>query len=265
MLIFSVCLVIFTVPINTREPNQQFKIIKEHTCQNWSGYVAERRQTRQNYTSVSGAWIVPSVSVPSGISDESRNKVRIFYSAIWIGIGGYCYKSNCTNSEKKIVQMGTDQSAIYGAVKGYDYYAWYELFPYPTKIILNFKVTPGDLVAASIRLISRSKGKQIWQLKLTNISRHQTWARNFKFCLPHYSAEWILEAPGFPTLPLANFGVATFKSIMANGMKPSILTKVIAKNRHGQTSNPSLPNPETGGFNICWGKGAALTPCEMPR
>jgi hypothetical protein len=76
------------------------------------------------------------------------------------------------------------------------------------------------------------------------------------------SAEWITEAPGWPTLPLANYGQVTFDPVDANGLNPNLSLSangVIMQDPFGETSNPSAPvNGDV--FSTCWGAGS-LTPC----
>ena len=76
------------------------------------------------------------------------------------------------------------------------------------------------------------------------------------------SAEWIIEAPGLPSLPLADYSQATFDPVEANGLNPNLSLSangVIMQDPYGETSNPSAP---MGGdvFSTCWGNGS-LTPC----
>jgi hypothetical protein len=76
------------------------------------------------------------------------------------------------------------------------------------------------------------------------------------------SAEWITEAPGWPTLPLANYGQVTFDPVDANGLNPNLslsANRVIMQDPYGETSNPSAPlNGDV--FSTCWGAGS-LTSC----
>jgi hypothetical protein len=76
------------------------------------------------------------------------------------------------------------------------------------------------------------------------------------------SAEWITEAPGWPTLPLADYTQATFDPVEANGLNPNLslsASGVIMEDPFGETSNPSAPVIGDV-FSTCWGAGS-LTPC----
>ena len=103
---------------------------------------------------------------------------------------------------------------------------------------------------------------QTWQLSLIDHTTGWTWTQSFQYQSSMASAEWITEAPGWPTLPLADYDQLTFDPVEANGLNPNLSLSangIIMQNPYGETSNPSPPvNGDT--FSTCWGSGS-LTPC----
>jgi hypothetical protein len=124
--------------------------------------------------------------------------------------------------------------------------------------------SPGDVITASLQCTAAcSPGSvQTWLLSLTDQSDGWSWTQKFQYQSSMGSAEGITEAPGWPTLPLADYGQVTFDPIEANGLNPNLsftANGVIMQDPYGKTSNPSAPvNGDT--FSTCWGAGS-LTPC----
>jgi hypothetical protein len=163
------------------------------TSSNWAGYAAHRSNVR--FRQVSAMWRQPSASCKTG------NQT---YSAVWVGLGGFNQTSNA------LEQIGTevDCSAAGHVLSS----AWYELVPAPSAPIA-LRVRPGDLISASVTVV----GHRV-DVKLSNLTTHRTFARTLRSAsIDVSSAEWIVEAPSdcisanaCQTLPLANFGTATF-------------------------------------------------------
>lgn len=244
---------------------------------NWSGYVTPSYVTGQQYTSASSTWVVPAVSTTSS-----------GYSSSWVGIGGFCLNASCKRVDHTLIQLGTEQDSAG------NYYAWYEMLPNPEVKITGFSVNPGDKVVASLSLqpvaaIVNGKNKNnqggnsgnhggshggttsssTWLLIMTDETTGATWSGTFNYKSSLASAEWIEEAPySAGILPLANFGKATFDPGTVNGGQNPNLTdteSVVMFNPNGQTSNVSVPDSDTDGFNACWGNGNVLTtPCSPP-
>ena len=171
--------------------------VQRQVSQNWAGYVVQGK-AGQSFTSVSGSWTQPSASASSGQG----------YSAFWVGLGG------AGQGSQALEQVGTSSDVVDGQPR---YYAWYELVPAPeTK--LNLPIQAGDRISAkvtvtgdtvTVSLSDETTGQSITKALHTNNTDTT-------------SAEWIAEAPStdtqdgaYQTLPLANFGTATFTNASA--------------------------------------------------
>jgi len=92
---------------STSAPTAVNSGVGTNTSLNWSGYVA----SQGTFTSVSGAWNVPSVANATGTAAAA--------DATWIGIGGV--------SSHDLIQAGTQ--AVTDPSGSVTYEAWYELLP----------------------------------------------------------------------------------------------------------------------------------------
>jgi Peptidase A4 family len=209
----------------------------------WSGYAVNASAP---YTSASGTFQVPSVTY-DGLANTTE------YVSQWVGIGGY--------GDSTLIQLGAMEWI--GPSGGASYVVWYELYP-AQALVVPRDANPGDVITASLQCTAACSPSsvQTWQLSLTDQTAGWTWTQNFQYQSSMGSAEWITEAPGWPTLPLANYRQVTFDPVEANGLNPNLSLSangVIMQDPYGETSNPSSP---VGGdvFSTCWGAGS-LTPC----
>jgi hypothetical protein len=147
------------------------------TSSNWSGYAV----TGSGFTSAHGSWIVPKVKC--GTTPNS-------YSSHWVGIDGY--------SSGTVEQLGTDSDCS-GTTP--QYYAWFEFYPNPPRLISSITVHPGDVMSATVSQI----GSQ-FKLKMTNHTISKTVSVTRTWSAARTSAEFIVEAPSSGSvLPLADF------------------------------------------------------------
>ncbi len=207
------------------------------TSSNWSGYAI----TSSTFTSVTGSWIVPTVT---------RSK-KATYSASWTGIDGF--------NNSNLIQAGTGQDYAQGRAS---YYAWWEILPAPETRIGSLTIRPGDHVTASI---SKGSGSS-WTIKVTDDSTGQSFTTTQTYTGPGSSAEWIEEAPtvGGHQATIANYGQTTFDPGTANGKNPGLVAKdggVLVQNGR-QVSTPSNPDGDTDGFNIAYGSIAPSAPAS---
>src|SRR6266446_2507179 len=150
-----------------------------------------------------------------------------------------------------------------GPSGGASYVVWYELYPVGA-IEVPRSVKPGDIITASLQCTAACSPSsvQTWQLSLVDQTAGWTWTQSFQYQSTMASAEWITEASGWPTLPLADSGQPTFDPVEANGQNPNLSLSangIIMQDPYGETSNPSSPvNGDV--FSTCWGSGS-LTPC----
>jgi hypothetical protein len=161
---------------------------------NWSGYAAHRAGV--TFDRVSAAWTQPSATCTSGQST---------FSSFWVGLGGYSPRSTA------LEQIGTEVDCTrFGRVRSS---AWFELVPQASRTI-RLKVTPGDAIAASVSV----RGERV-RVSLSDLTTRHTFNRTLRTRrVDVSSADWIVEAPSecvsytsCETLPLANFGSATFR------------------------------------------------------
>jgi hypothetical protein len=209
----------------------------------WSGYAVTASAP---YTSASGTFQVPSVTY-DGLANTTE------YVSQWVGIGGY--------GDSTLIQLGAMEYASTSNTASY--LVWYELYP-AGAVGIPHSVKPGDIITASLECTAACSPSsvQTWQLTLTDATAGWTWTQSFQYQSSMASAEWITEAPGWPTLPLADYQQATFDPVEANGLNPNLSLSangVIMQDPYGETSNPSSPvNGDV--FSTCWGTGS-LTPC----
>ncbi len=196
---------------------------------NWSGYA---RTASAPYSSVTGTWIVPSVS-------PSR---KATYSASWVGIDGF--------NNSNLIQSGTEQDYYAGAAH---YRAWWEILPAPETIIPSITVSPGDHMSVTITQGSGSS----WSISISDTSTRQSFSTTQTYTGPGASAEWIEEAPtvGGRIATLANYGQTTFDPGTANGVDPGLAAADggVMIQKRAQVSTPSNPDSDTDGFNIAYG------------
>jgi hypothetical protein len=131
---------------------------------------------------------------------------------MWVGLGGFAASSDA------LEQAGTelDCTASGHVVSS----AWYEIVPNPSRSI-RMAVRPGDLVSARVEVSGRNV-----TLSLTDSTTHRMFRKTIRpAAVDVSSAEWILEAPSdcinanqCQTLPLADFGSATFAGAQARAV-----------------------------------------------
>lgn len=178
-----------------RAPHQHHPMVLHHISNstaysyNWSGYAVTG--ANGSFNTVSGSWVVPAVTCPTGRHSSST------YSSFWVGLDGWTSGS--------VEQLGTDSDCSNGHPA---YYAWYEMYPSPSYYAGNLRsLQPGDLVNASVTyntngtftLSINVNGSGGGVFSITPPAPSTAPARS--------SAEWITEAPSSgKILPLSNFG-----------------------------------------------------------
>ncbi|HEY7618475.1 MAG TPA: G1 family glutamic endopeptidase [Solirubrobacteraceae bacterium] len=184
--VLAAALAAVVVPVGSAEA-----ATRTATSSNWAGYAVSRSGV--TFKRVSGTWVQPKASCGSG---------RRRYSAYWLGLGGL------HTSSKALEQVGTEADCAGG--KAY-YSAWYELVP-DDPVELKMTVRPGDTLSASVTVTGHTVKLYLANRTRGTVFTKQLQAENVDVT----SAEWIAEAPsvcdstGCDTLPLADFGTATF-------------------------------------------------------
>ena len=222
---------------------------------NWSGYAVAKFETGQSYLSAQATWTVATVTYQPDASGSAAQ-----YSSTWVGIGGFCENALCTNVDRTLIQLGTEQDV--SSTGAAQYYAWYEMLPqFPNRIPLPIK--PGDSITASLQCTAACLNKkQTWTLSMVNNTTGQQWSQDFRYASSRLSAVWIEEAPySGGVLPLADFGTI---AIDPNDVSPPLTLQangIQMTDPWGQTAIPS--SPDSFGFNVCWESGTT-DPCPQP-
>jgi hypothetical protein len=199
------------------------------------------------YSSATARFQVPS------ISHDSLAPTAAEYVSQWVGIGG--------DGDATQIQLGAME--FVSPSNAPTYLVWYQLYPAGALEIAR-AVKPGDIIAASLQCTAACSpsSAQTWQLRLADRTAGWSWSQSFQYQSTMASAEWITEAPGSQTLPLADYVQATFEPVEANGLNPNLslsVNGVIMEDPYGETSNPSAA-VNGNVFSTCWGNGS-LTPC----
>jgi hypothetical protein len=142
--------------------------------------------------------------------------------------------------------------------------AWYELVPAPSRSI-NFTLGPGDLIDATVTV----KGHRV-TMSLYNATRHHGFTKTLTArTVDASSADWIVEAPSecsggsvCRTLPLADFGAATFTGARAQSTTGRL--GGIASSAWGWTKIVLLPGARRFiAYPGVVGGGGAATPSTL--
>ncbi|HTJ70614.1 MAG TPA: G1 family glutamic endopeptidase [Actinospica sp.] len=158
-----------------------------HSDQIWGGYA----DTGGTFTSISGAWTVPSLDC-SATPNSSVSP--------WIGIDGW--------SSDTVEQIGFDQDCENGVA---GYYPWVEMYP-ADSIYFTETIKAGDHVTASVSVSGTS-------FTLVEKDTTQGWSKTYHKTGSDElsSAEAIVEDLGDGIQPVADFGSITFTNLTVNG------------------------------------------------
>lgn len=214
------------------------------TSSNWSGYAVTNGAP---YTSVTGTWVVPSVS----------RTAKPTYSAAWLGIDGF--------NDSTLIQTGTEQDFYNGAAH---YSAWWttSALGFVEQPISSVVVKPGDHMAASI-----SEGSNgLWTITLADTTEGWTFTTSgLSYSGSLASAEWIIEAPTVNgrIAPLAHYGSTVFDLGTVDGASPGLVASEDGAMIQGRAvvSSPSTPDtgdPSPDGFAIAYGSTPPPAPAS---
>ncbi|WP_304459444.1 G1 family glutamic endopeptidase [Alicyclobacillus sendaiensis] len=169
------------------------------TSENWGGYI-DTPVGSQGYTSITGAWTVPSITGREGAM-----------AAQWIGLGGV--------QTQDLLQIGTLEQVENGQTQ---VQVFWEKLPNAANTVMTIPV--GSKVWAAIQQQSAST----WGLTLRAVTPSgQTLSKTITVTLSNgyaenigTSAEWISEDPSTMRgglYPLANAGAVQFTDATVNG------------------------------------------------
>ena len=198
---------------------------------NWSGYAG----TTGTYTRVSASW-----TQPAGTCSQGNQ-----YAAFWVGLDGY--------RSSTVEQTGSEVDCIGRTAR---YNAWFEMYPGPSENYSNV-VRPGDHFNAAVAHLSGDR----FELYIADTTQH--WSHYVEATLGQTpslsSAEVIVEAPcctsGGGTLPLADFGSASFTLAKANGSAIGSargLTHIVMVGNHGLAKDSISPLKYGENFTAAW-------------
>jgi hypothetical protein len=237
--------------------------IGSNQSNNWSGYdQGALEQGGKTFTSISGAWTVPTAS--------ARKAGEAEYSATWIGIGGGCIDAGCMTTDSTLIQDGTGQDV--DASGHASYYAWWEIIPAPSVNLSGCSpdatctVSAGDQVTSTIA----TPGAGLWTMSMSDTTRGWTWSMSVGYSSTEGSAEWIEETPvvidnsgkvtigPMPDLSGAHFDLSTANGAAA-GLKASEEIQLVDTTR-AVIATPSPPDSDADGFNVCTYAGSCGSP-----
>jgi Peptidase A4 family len=184
----------------------------DSTSDNWSGYNLGYLSTNTKYFEVTGTWIVPTATAHKAGQAE--------HGATWIGIGGGCLNTSCTETDDTLIQAGTSENVTASGAARYS--AWYELVP-ETSVTEKITVHPGDRVHCFIS----STGPGEWTIQLKDTTDGQGFVENTAYSSSELTAEWIVETPvvvstkgGTGVAHLPDLGVVKFFGSKVNEETP---------------------------------------------
>ena len=189
--------------------------LNDSTSDNWSGYNLGYLSTSTLYTSMSGTWTVPTAR------QETSGQAE--HGATWIGIGGGCLNTSCTETDNTLIQAGTEQDVSKAGKAKYS--AWYELIP-ESSVTESMTVKPGDLIHCSITETSSGE----WSIVLSDATNGQSFSENTAYSSSELTAEWIVETPvvvstkGTGVANLPNLGDVRFSHAEVNGASAGLVS-----------------------------------------
>ncbi|KAH7875468.1 putative aspergillopepsin [Lentinula edodes] len=164
---------------------------------NWAGVIIESPPSGQNFTTVTGTFVVPS---PTG-SDGA--------ASAWVGIDG-------DTASQSILQAGVDFK-ISGGQVSYD--SWYEWYPNYAYDFSNLAISAGNTISITVHSTSSTTGTVTLTNKSTGKSVSQSLtAPSSSAALKGQNAEWIVEdyEQNGSLVTFANFGTVTFSGASAS-------------------------------------------------
>ncbi len=156
---------------------------------NWAGLAVTA--AAGTVSDVRGSWTVPAIQGACPSANQ--------YSSFWVGIDGF--------NSGTVEQTGTDSDCRSGVPT---YYAWYEFYPKPSRVISSLAVHPGDVMSADVSYVG---GR--FTVTIVDSTSGASFSASAKIsAAQRSSAEWIAEAPSSSggILPLADFGTVSFGS-----------------------------------------------------
>ncbi|KAJ7039098.1 aspergillopepsin [Mycena alexandri] len=173
---------------------------------NWAG--ASFESPAGTYKAVTGTFVVPSPTAPSGGSGT-------FAASAWVGIDG----DTCGSA---ILQTGIDFTVSNGRVS---YDAWFEYFPAFATDFTGITIAAGNTIKLTATVASATSGSVTIENVSTGVTVSKALTSSARLC--QENAEWIVEdfEEGNSLVPFADFGTVTFTNAVAT-LNSKVLTSV---------------------------------------
>ena len=220
---------------------------------NWSGYNQGILDTGTPTSSISARWTVPTATQHTAGEAED--------SATWIGVGGGCLQSSCSETDSTLVQAGTEQDVSSTGQASYD--AWYEIIPVP-EIASTIVVNAGDVIDCSISQAVPG----VWTISLNDTTDGQGFTQTVPYPSDESTAEWIEETPteigtsGASLAALPNLSTVQFSQAKVNGTSAGLVPDQAVQLIDANGQPIATPSAPVSGnlFNDC----AWATSCAAP-
>jgi hypothetical protein len=162
------------------------------TTENWSG-TAMTGGNLATVEAITALFVIPTPRVPFGTCDGTQ-----YWSAYWPGLDGF--------SNNQVLQAGVDQEATCtnGQTSSLTN-AWIEWYPNGAAWVSSPIINPGDLVFVEVWNTNPTQGYATFYNYSTDTAAEYAIAAPSGTALQGVSAEWIVERPGIPSLPLVNY------------------------------------------------------------
>ncbi|HTZ07686.1 MAG TPA: G1 family glutamic endopeptidase [Acidimicrobiales bacterium] len=230
--------------------------VAEHdsTSDNWSGYDKGFLEHDTTFDAIGAEWTVPTATQHTPGQAES--------SATWIGIGGGCLDTSCTETDNTLIQAGTEQDVAADGTASYS--AWWEIVPVPS-VSSSITVDPGDLISCSIT----QSLPEVWDITLKDLTDGQSFTETVPYASSYLTAEWIEETPleigtsgtgisALPDLSTTHFSDATVNGAGAD-LVPAEAVQLVDSSGT-PLATPSAPDAAGTGFDDCSYASACAAP-----
>ncbi len=238
----------------TQEAPPQFQI-----SSNWSGYVVPSAATL--ITATSGQWTVPTLNC-----SDTYNAGEF----TWVGIGGLTWPNGGTSGT--LLQTGIADNCVNGVQQDSGWWEEFPSNPNTDNTFINFPVSPGDTISASVFQDSSGSWVTVLQDITTGLEGIMVTGEGWGvepiggsefvyqgtttglYYSGGYTAEWIVEdytsMSSGTYVPFANYGSVTFTNLTTSltswYLTASEGCEIVQNN--SELSTPSLPN--TDGFSL---------------
>jgi hypothetical protein len=180
------------------------------TSTNWSGAVVNRPAS-ESLVTVTGQWVVPSVSPPATAWNGTGYNDGIYIAAVWVGLDGW-------NGTTDVLQAGTNSTVTVSGsvVTARSAFSWIEWFGNGWTPESSFPVNPGESILCTVCApFGNAHGTAMFVNQTTGLSMNFGIDPPAGVTLSGNVAEWIVEDPGQPSgalYPFPNYGLTTFQN-----------------------------------------------------